>query len=911
MKTPLLKSNLIKPSIVRMGCSAFLVLAAAVLTAASLLAPSTSAAADPTYLMSTGPGGCDSPGPRTVPVKIVNIKNNSGVPIYVVLETAKQDLLDENGRQHDRWLQAQFLPTKGTYASTYLYRAYVNPQNGIPDGKSVSVTVPFYTQLVTKPCSNKPDQYINWWRALRIYVYNDPGAIKHAYDTDTNRANAVPISQFAPSAAPVPTCPACFAPLVVYRVQTGGDKHGVSLPAVDPSQLLEFTFATVTPFPQPLKIDYGFVDYDISSVDQVYLPVAIDPVNNPYIGFIGSVLGRDQFSAKLTKFRNDFSWPKYKWPAYVTNQTAIRLPATFNVMNEIAHPGAPPPFEPAGAAIKGLPVVQKMEKLWDECCGEKWPSERCQNPPASSNTCNKMAQVADLFEKNYDSYKKLCKTPVKLDRDQMMANVYGWVPFNSCPGGDVINELKDTPGIGGAIGYHKISNAYVYLQYKSPPNPNTFGVFNRYTELIHSAEYLRVGEYAFSIDDAAGNMLEVGDGVNITVGGAQGLGNTNPYDPWRFFLFNVGSAKETGPTWKKYRVCTAEELPACASLAPDRDMKESDRDKGLIGYAGIKIGAVNCPCVIVLQDSNGALYKVLVKRLPQPPPTHPINQEGEPPTDNDNGWTQKEKDGSFTNVACFDTKTSFEWCGNLIPARVFDEAVQRSVYHVNTSAPVVFKPGIRFDNGPLEGSLSANRLSVTVKWPKAITQPPGRPVTYELTLWDLANCPKNGTPCNGHAYIPVPACGSSKTECTVVFSTMGRPSPNAPPLTADTLKSMSVVAKDPDGHTATKEANFTARLAPLPDLGAIREEVRQDIHQVENELHHFKEEHGGEAHKDRVHRLLDMRLAVLEARLLYPTDPVLEQLENNLEHRQRLGREKMKKILAELNAQLAELHAGD
>ena len=68
-----------------------------------------------------------------------------------------------------------------------------------------------------------------------------------------------------------------------------------------------------------------------------------------------------------------------------------------------------------------------------------------------------------------------------------------------------------------------------------------------------------MGEYAFSIDDAAGNMLEVGDGVNITVGGAQGLDNLNPYDPWRFFLFNVGSAKETGPTWTKYRVCTGTE----------------------------------------------------------------------------------------------------------------------------------------------------------------------------------------------------------------------------------------------------------------------------------------------------------------------------------------------------------------
>jgi hypothetical protein len=75
--------------------------------------------------------------------------------------------------------------------------------------------------------------------------------------------------------------------LVVYRSQTGSDGHGVSLPPVDPSQLLEFTFALVPEPPQPLSINYDFVDYDISSVDQVYLPVAMDPLNNPYIGYIG------------------------------------------------------------------------------------------------------------------------------------------------------------------------------------------------------------------------------------------------------------------------------------------------------------------------------------------------------------------------------------------------------------------------------------------------------------------------------------------------------------------------------------------------------------------------------------------------------------------------------------------------
>jgi hypothetical protein len=53
-----------------------------------------------------------------------------------------------------------------------------------------------------------------------------------------------------------------------------------------------------------------------------------------------------------------------------------------------------------------------------------------------------------------------------------------------------------------------------------------------------------------------------------------------------------------------------------------------------------------------------------------------------------------------------------------------------------------------------------------------------------------------------------------------------------------------------------------------------------------------------------------MRLAVLEARLLDPTDDVLEQLENMLEHRQSLGRKAMRKIGEQLDTRVAELQAG-
>jgi hypothetical protein len=49
---------------------------------------------------------------------------------------------------------------------------------------------------------------------------------------------------------------------------------------------------------------------------------------------------------------------------------------------------------------------------------------------------------------------------------------------------------------------------------------------------------------------------------------------------------------------------------------------------------------------------------------------------------------------------------------------------------------------------------------------------------------------------------------------------------------------------------------------------------------------------------------------VLKARLQYPTDEVLQQLEQRVEARKSLGRKKHRKFLDKLNTRLAELQAG-
>jgi hypothetical protein len=58
-----------------------------------------------------------------------------------------------------------------------------------------------------------------------------------------------------------------------------------------------------------------------------------------------------------------------------------------------------------------------------------------------------------------------------------------------------------------------------------------------------------------------------------------------------------------------------------------------------------------------------------------------------------------------------------------------------------------------------------------------------------------------------------------------------------------------------------------------------------------------------------VRRLLELELAVLEARLVYPIDKVLEQLEQ-IDKRTSLSPAAMRRILERLNTRLAKLNAG-
>ena len=98
--------------------------------------------------------------------------------------------------------------------------------------------------------------------------------------------------------------------------------------------------------------------------------------------------------------------------------------------------------------------------------------------------------------------------------------------------------------------------------------------------------------------------------------------------------------------------------------------------------------------------------------------------------------------------------------------------------------------------------------------------------------------------------------------------------------------------------------------ARLSDLiaKAIQSEIKDEIHADRKDLHQLREIEV--SHEPSVRRWLQTEIAVLEARLAFPINEVLIQLDEMLDTREALNRGGKRRVLARLYARLAELQPG-
>lgn len=550
----------------------------------------------------------------TIQPKTITIYNNSETLIYPVLATSKNAV--------NEWLQGCFRTTE-PYPTKYVYKLYVNEGTGIAPGASVTITLPLYSQL-------SKDRYITWWNGGRVLLADKNDRLRNENDEKLHTPLNV-------------SCQGqnneCKLSIYSSDVQFPEDIY---------AQLSEYTFGdSIVPPKQSLRLlKPENVGYNISYVDHVYMPIAIGPKNNPYIGYSGSGQSLSVFREHLDLFLK--TTIGQGWPVY--NLSELKLPGGYNIFAQ--RWGTLPPEHNVPVKPKdGLPpVLTVLACIQDECTDEQKKSlrfgeavQRIQNLWGSCVSWDEdiskyVTQTIDcpqdlkinlqalqkFFKQNHQQYLQMyadgkCNLnpdskPVPFNYWEAINHIYGWVPFNEgC--GAAANPLADTKISGWD--HAKIQSMYIHdLQYnykRSNITPEL--LFNPYVQLIHDKNYLSMDAYGFSVDDAVGFMSELGDGLIFTVGGTQGLENQQQFNYADGFSVAIGVPqsmvdKVNTPLIKKYGVCVLDQE------IDDRNCQQDKQDVIMpvnSQIAGFRIGTVSTyPIKVRFTDLNDNEYEFIV-----------------------------------------------------------------------------------------------------------------------------------------------------------------------------------------------------------------------------------------------------------------------------------------------------------
>ncbi len=320
--------------------------------------------------------GPDS-GPQMVPLKKITFTNNSAKTVYPFLE-------DPNTTETKKGSGIALYDPNDAYNQEY--REYIGYRQdgvnyfGLPSGMTVTVSVPLV-----------------FWNGGRIDISDDPTYLVTNATVAAPANSPNPFQYYAFQAGSTAQDPDYTLASVAPAQSSSGGPAGVSGvvlyyhslvpsgPANDaPSQLLEFTIrdtylktlSTASLIPDSEK--HPLVNYDVSYVDSMALPVAMEatdvpvpipnpnnptpptpPVNPPLgprlpYGWIGSDQTVDQFQSALQKFADTGSAnglgmyfagdPTNGWPQY-----------NFNVLT----PGGSPAY-PNGVPVTKVPSGQSV-----------------------------------------------------------------------------------------------------------------------------------------------------------------------------------------------------------------------------------------------------------------------------------------------------------------------------------------------------------------------------------------------------------------------------------------------------------------------------------------------------------------------------------------------------------------------
>ncbi|MBN9228492.1 MULTISPECIES: hypothetical protein [Legionella] len=548
----------------------------------------------------------------TIKPKTITIYNNSETTIYPIIATSKNSV--------NEWIQGCFGTTE-PYPTNFVYKLYVNEGTGIEPKSSITITLPLYSELAK-------DRYITWWNGGRVVLADKNDRLRNKQD----------------EALATPAGVTCEGQNTECKLSTYSSD--VQFPENIYAQLSEYTFgdSIIPPKKSVRLLKPENVGYNISYVDHVYMPVAIGPKNNPYIGFSGSAMSLTKFREQLDSFLKNIG---QGWPVY--NLSELKLPGGYNIFAQRTGTLPPednvpvkpkdgfPPVLTVLPCIKGECTeeqkkslhfgdsVQRMQNLWGSCVNwdedlSKYVTQKVDCP---QDLKEKFGVLQQFFKQNHQQYlqmyaDKKCNLtpgvdPVAFNYWEAIKHIYGWVPFNEgC--GAAANPLSDTKISGWD--HAKIQSMYIHdLQYNYKGNNTPETLFNPYVQLIHDKNYLSMDAYGFSVDDAVGFMSELGDGLIFTVGGTNGLENQQQFNYADGFSVAIGVPQAqveqvSKPLIKKYGVCVLNQDAAdlgCEQNKQDVIMPDNSQ------IAGFRVGTVaSYPIKVRFTDVNDNVYTFVV-----------------------------------------------------------------------------------------------------------------------------------------------------------------------------------------------------------------------------------------------------------------------------------------------------------
>jgi len=532
------------------------------------------------------------------PAMTIKIYNNAKKHnIYPVLSTG--------AAVTGKWLQAMMQVPRNqldnrTYEKSGQFRLYLNPTGrGIPPGGMMEVQLPLATRLTQATNGLQPNQFADWWGGGRIEIFAAPASDKAPppeltalVARNNPKGPQMRVTPFA--GADVPVCvsgcgKANFVPPIYHDV--AGLKHNL------PLQLTEYTLGAIIDSKKNdfLLINPNNVDYDVSYVDTAFMPVAMEPFDNDQVGYVGMITPVEDFNKAVDKFLAN---PKYNgWPLFVSDSGNVirKLPSPLNVFGRnLTQPQTDLTRIPSNRVAKGL-LWEAMQNMVDDYVG-------CVDKNEKSDRCDEIRTVETMFGANIQNYNKnfnewKCDPAHRVSRTTMtmVGHIYGWAPFNDGCGNAELNLLEKTPGYSAnqSAKYREVKQIFDDLQAEKD------GRFDPYAMLIHSDDYIGAKNvYAYSVDDALGNMQVEGSGLIIAVGGNRGLPNGDPATPPIHVA--LGSSDKDKVKYTYYRICNAGKN---RPVNPDYTAFE-------VSISKIK------NCLLTLWDDNKRVYQFKITQQP-------------------------------------------------------------------------------------------------------------------------------------------------------------------------------------------------------------------------------------------------------------------------------------------------------